>query len=90
MITNENWTYCLYKSEQFNAKISIGGELDHNNKYLELFYINKFIEDDLIYQEMRYSIEQAVKDINHLYGHWDFVDKTKEEKSSGCSTCQAH
>ena len=90
MITHQNWTYCLFKSEQFNASISIGGEISHDNQYLEIYFINKFIDQDLIYQETRKSLTSAIKDINSLYGHWDFIDKTAEEKSSGCSSCQAH
>ena len=90
MITNENWTYCLFKSEQFNARIAIGGEIGPNNQYLEIYYINKFLDDDLIYQETRSSLSAAIKDINTLYRHWDFIDQTAEEKTSGCSSCQAH
>ena len=90
MINEENWTYCSYETGENQVNIAMGGELNYNNEYLEVFFVNKFNGELLLHQDICSSIFDACNLINNKYGHWDFNDKTNKEKSSGCSSCQAH
>ena len=90
MITQENWTHCNYKAGDYSASLSTGGELNQENEYLELFFVNKYHGEDLLHQEAFHSIDSALNAINTNFDHWDFEDKKIVENSSGCSTCQAH
>ena len=90
MITVNNWSYTRYEAENFVASISYGGEISSNNEYIEIYFVNKFINEELIFQSKEDTLDHALKELNQKYGHWKFVDLAKKEKSSGCSTCQAH
>jgi len=90
MINEQNWTHCEYVAGENRVNLSIGGETKYDNSYLELYYLNKFLEEDLVHQEVLQNLNDAIKLINSIYGHWDFKDKLISEKTSGCSTCEAH
>ena len=90
MVNLNNWSHSQYQTGSFKASISIGGEISNDNEYLELFFINKYIDDQIIHQEPKVSLTDAITCINKNYSHWEFNDLSKKEKTSGCSSCQAH
>lgn len=90
MINEQNWTHCEFTAEENRVNLSIGGEILKDNSYLELYFINKFLGEEIIHQDIFHKLNDALQAINTKYGHWDFKDKLKSEKSSGCSSCQAH
>jgi len=90
MITQENWTHCNYKVGDYSVSLSTGGDINKENEYLELFFVNKYYGEDLLHQEAFYSLNSALNSINTNFEHWDFEDKGIVENSSGCSSCQAH
>ena len=93
MLSAENWTYCFYKSGEQRAIISLGGEI-HDDRYVELFFSTVIDPDGKeLTQRAFEDLSQALKFINSAYAHWRFIDGQHElenQKSSGCSTCQAH
>ena len=90
MITHKNWTYTKYSTNNYSANISIGGEPGPNNEYIESFYVNKYIGEDIIFQMTFSSLEAALIEINRVCSHWNLIDLEKNESNSGCSSCQAH
>ena len=57
MINELNWTHCQYESSNYSTKISIGGEMDRNNNYLETYFVNRFHGEQLLFQKnsLRYK-----------------------------------
>ena len=90
MINQKNWNFCEYRSGDFRANISIGAEDHHEEEPQVIYFINKFQEDNLIYQTQTAELDSAVDLINSRYQEWEFVDLEKKLHGSGCSTCQAH
>ena len=90
MINEENWTHCQYESSNYSTKISIGGEIGSKNEYLEIYFVNRFDGEQLLFQKKFTSLREAYEHINSTYGHWTFKDLENNESNSGCSTCQAH
>jgi hypothetical protein len=90
MINELNWTHCQYESSDYSTKISIGGEMDRNNQYLETYFVNRFHGEQLLFQKKLTSLKEACEHINSTFGHWTFKDLENNESNSGCSSCQAH
>ena len=86
-ITEDNWSFCHYKSLNLKAFIGLGGDLGDDFFYLvtctDQNHNNEFFQKKCI------TLSEAVESINSLYGKWPLVDlRTKSE--GGCETCAAH
>lgn len=88
MITEQNWTHTEYRSSNYKAKISIGGEINQDLQFVELYYVSKFTGDELITEEIFKEVDLAIKYVNNYFGHWEFYDHLTSENSS-CSSCQS-
>jgi len=89
MITNENWTYCRFKSENFLAFISFGADPESIKEDRLDYYVTVLENEDIeTFQEKFSSLSKACLYINKNYSGWEFEDQTV--KKSGCSTCAAH
>ncbi len=91
MITQENWTHSYYNSPKLRAFISIGAEptLPKNS----IFYIMNLTDHEHkeIFLKDFPTLNQAVREVNQKYNHWQFVDSMKKNDSdSGCGSCTAH
>ena len=89
-ITEENWTYTRLTTGKYNVFLSIGGEFDSQNNYHEIYFINKYLEDNLVHQTKWTTLRDALSKIEEDFTHWQLVDLSIKDDDSGCSTCQAH
>ena len=90
MLNETNWTFCHYKSGLFTASISLAGSPEANEGVKITYFLNKYNEKQLIFQEEFHSIDDALIKANKTYSSWEFVDLEKNLQNGGCSTCQAH
>lgn len=90
-ITQENWTSCFYKSLQLKAFISLGADIPQaegqDPPLLYFVTLTNHDHEELFQREFNH-LSKALEDINHRYGHWEFIDA--ENKGEGCSSCEAH
>lgn len=91
-ITEDNWNYCNYKSENLKAIISFGA--DPEDEKMDLLYFVTLLdeENNEIHQKKFTILKDAVDNINTKYHDlWDFEDLgNKNSSGGGCSTCVAH
>ena len=90
MLNERNWTFCQYQSGPFISSISLGGAPQASEGIKITYFLNKFNQKQLIFQEEYDSLEEAIAKANKTYSSWDFIDLEKKLHSGGCSTCQAH
>ena len=90
MIDKRNWGFCEYRSGDFRANISIGADDLFEGEPQVIYFINKFLSENLIHQTSAADLDSAIDQINGRYQDWEFIDLEKKLHGSGCSTCQAH
>ncbi len=96
MITEQNWTHCIYKdihSEEM-AQISIGADWKES-AITEQYFVAHVDENHLGIDESCFSkLDQAIGFINTQFKDWEFIDleivNQKNKKEGGCGTCSAH
>lgn len=87
-LTFDNWTFCQYKSLKLKAFISMGGTPENDIVY---YVTCTDLEDKKDFFQTDYqSIEKALTDINHRYGHWPLADLRATDDEGGCGSCSAH
>lgn len=91
MITEENWTYCQYKSNDLTAFISFGASPDILDDSFQYYVTILDAHNNEVFQQEFPSIGAACQNINQKYaGLWDLHDSLRPKKEGGCSTCIAH
>jgi len=90
MLNDINWSFCHYKSGLFTASISLAGSPETSEDVKITYFLNRYNEKQLIFQEEFNSISDALDKANKAYSSWEFVDLEKNLQNGGCSTCQAH
>lgn len=89
MITQDNWTFCRFKSENFHAFISFGASPDGIEKEKFDYFVTVLENEDTeVFQKEFDSLAKACVYINSHYSDWEFDNQTI--KKSGCSSCAAH
>ena len=89
MITKENWIYTHYQTETMKVLISVGGKMDENENFVDLYFVTT---TDPEYKEKIqtefYTLEEAIDFMNKSYGHLNELDTRISDSS--CSSCVAH
>jgi len=94
-ITLQNWSHEHYQSEKLRAFISLCGKPAHspeeNETSTQIFYslVISDHERKEIMQEDFQSLEAALEQINHRYGHWA-KKENQPDSGGGCGSCSAH
>jgi hypothetical protein len=86
-ITQDNWNFCHYKALNLKAFISFGGDL--TNEFYYLVTCTDPEDNREFFQKKVHSLEDAVREINHLYGKFELID-LRSPNEEGCSSCEAH
>ncbi len=92
-VGQENWTHTGYKSIDLQALITIGakpGEDTSAEPIIQYFVTLLDLDLNEVFQQGFNELEEALEFINERYGHWDFADREKSSKTSGCDSCAAH
>jgi hypothetical protein len=86
-LTQDNWTFCQYKSLKSKAFISLGAEPGQDI----LFFITciDLKDDQELFQKTFINLKDALSEINRRYGHWHFED-LRQSEDQGCGSCSAH
>ncbi|WP_372654821.1 hypothetical protein [Halobacteriovorax sp.] len=87
-LTNDNWTFVHYKTDQYKAFISMGAS--PTSLEIQYFVTVTDKENTEVFQSSHAEIEEAITDINKRYGHWMIFDAENPPEADGCSSCSAH
>lgn len=89
IINTENWSFCRYLSENFQAWITFGADPESMKEDRLEYYVTVLENEDTeVFQEKFDSLSEACLYLNENYRDWTFDDQTATK--SGCSTCAAH
>ena len=84
MITPANWNFCQYILGEDSISISLEAGPETDN-FLYLITLRK---RDILESEKAFTtLNDACFFINQQYGHYRFIDLTKYQGESKCSTC---
>lgn len=86
-VTEDNWSFCHYKSLNLKAFICFGADPDEDFFYLVTCTDQNHNEE--FFQKKFKTLPEAVENINSLYGKWPLID-LRNKSEGGCSTCEAH
>ena len=91
MVTKDNWNYLHYQNAHSKMFISLGGKLEQDENYTELYFVTvSDLEYKEKFQEEFLNLQDAIFYINDKYAHFDELDTRISGSGSGCDTCEAH
>ena len=87
-ISEDNWTYTHFTSQELKAFIALGGEI--LNDKVQILYNVTVLGDEHkeIFVKSFSDLGQSILFINQRYGHWTVLDG--RVAAQGCGTCSAH
>ena len=91
-VTEDNWTYCHFKSLQLKAFISFGADPSNvsDGEPALIYFVTLTDHDDAeVFQSDFDELNEACDFLNEKYGHWDFIDAEVDNGGGGCGTCAA-
>lgn len=91
-ITENNWTFCHFKSLQLKAFISFGADPveDLSAEPALLYFVTLTDHDDAeVFQSDFEKLDLACDFLNEKYGHWEFINAEEDNGGGGCGTCAA-
>ena len=90
MFTTDNWNFALYKNGRMQASLNLIGS-PHEDEVLIKYGLTLTDQDNKEYFNHDFDkLEDAIKEINIRYAHWDFSLSEEAAEADGCSSCQAH